>query len=130
MLSSFPVREERHAPSAGALARGVPALPDPGRVRRVVLSRRKARVAGLSPCHLNRVFRRALGLPPHAFQTQLRVVRAGALLRRGWPLAAVAAETGFADQSHLTRRFKTVVGVTPGAYRERKNVQDRAGAAG
>jgi AraC-like DNA-binding protein len=90
---------------------------------------RLARLAGLSPYHLNRVFRRAVGLPPHAFQTQLRVVRAGELLRRGWPLAAVAAETGFADQSHLTRRFRTVVGVTPGAYRVRKNVQDGGGDA-
>jgi AraC-like DNA-binding protein len=81
-----------------------------------------ARLAGLSPYHLSRVFRRTHGLPPHAFQTQLRIVRARALLRQGWALAVVAAETGFADQSHFTRRFKSVVGVTPGAYR--KNVQD------
>jgi AraC-like DNA-binding protein len=90
---------------------------------------RLARVAGLSPSHLSRVFRRAHGLPPHAFQTQLRVVRAAGLLRRGLPLAAVAADTGFADQSHLTRRFKGVVGVTPGAYRGSRNVQDGTGAA-
>ncbi len=75
-----------------------------------------ARLAGLSPYHLNRVFAAELGLPPHAFQAQQRVVRARALLRLGRPLADVAAETGFADQSHLTRTFKRVVGVTPGAY--------------
>jgi AraC-like DNA-binding protein len=81
-----------------------------------------ARLAGLSPYHVNRVFRRTYGMPPHAFQTQLRLVRATALLREGWAPAAVAAETGFADQSHFTRRFKSVVGVAPGFYR--KNVQD------
>lgn len=88
-----------------------------------------AKVAGLSPFHLNRVFRRSLGLPPHAFQIQLRVVWAARLLRLGRPLAEVAADTGFADQSHLTRRFKTVVGVTPGSYREGKNVQYGIAAA-
>ena len=75
-----------------------------------------ARLAGLSPYHLNRVFAAELGLPPHAFQAQQRVVRARVLLRQGRPLAEVAAETGFADQSHLTRIFKRVVGITPGAY--------------
>jgi AraC-like DNA-binding protein len=78
-----------------------------------------ARLAGRSPYYVNRLFRRAYGLPPHAFQTQLRVVRARALLGSGWAPAVVAAETGFADQAHLTRRFKTVVGVTPGAYRRK-----------
>jgi AraC-like DNA-binding protein len=39
------------------------------------------------------------------------------LLLAGFPIADVAAQTGFADQSHLTRRFKRVVGVTPGQYR-------------
>lgn len=81
-----------------------------------------AGLVGLSPYHLNRVFHRTHGLPPHALQTQLRVVRARTLLRHGWAPAVVAAETGFADQSHFTRRFKSVVGVTPGVYR--KNVQD------
>jgi AraC-like DNA-binding protein len=88
---------------------------------------RLAAIARLSPYHLNRVFRRAFGLPPHAFQTQLRLAKAQKLLRQGQPLATVAADTGFADQSHFTRRFKTVVGVTPGAYR--KNVQDRSRSA-
>jgi AraC-like DNA-binding protein len=88
---------------------------------------RLASLAGLSGYHLNRVFRLAIGLPPHAFQTQLRVVHARKLLRQGRAPAAVAAETGFADQSHFTRRFKAVVGVAPGAYRHRKNVQDRHG---
>jgi len=69
------------------------------------------------------VFKRALGIPPHAFQVQLRLARSQRLLRKGEPLARVAVETGFADQSHFTRSFKRLVGVTPGAYS--KNVQYR-----
>jgi len=75
-----------------------------------------ARLAGLSPFHLLRVFRRALQLPPHAYLTGVRIARAKALLAAGWPAARIATETGFADQSHLTRQFKRLVGVTPGQY--------------
>jgi AraC-like DNA-binding protein len=85
-----------------------------------------SRVAGLSSFHLNRAFRIAYGLPPHAFQTQLRITRARKLLREGWSPSAAASEAGFADQSHLHRHFKRVVGVTPAVFRAggRKNVQD------
>jgi AraC-like DNA-binding protein len=75
-----------------------------------------ARVAGLSPYHLVRVFRRATGLPPHAYLLQARVARAKALLARDWPPVRVAHATGFADQSHFTRGFARIVGVTPGRY--------------
>ena len=85
-----------------------------------------ASIAALSPYHLSRVFQRAYGLAPHAYQIQARISRARALLRAGLSPAQVAVRTGFADQSHFHRRFKSVVGVTPGAYagRGRKNVQD------
>ncbi|WP_449241861.1 AraC family ligand binding domain-containing protein [Desulfovibrio sp.] len=82
-----------------------------------------ARVAGLSPFHFLRVFRKATGLTPHAFLVQCRVRRAQELLRGGLDPASVAAETGFADQSHLTRQFKRLTGVTPAAYRN--SLQDR-----
>jgi AraC-like DNA-binding protein len=75
-----------------------------------------AEVAGLIPFHLTRVFARDTGMPPHAFLNQVRIARAKALLRTRVPIARVAAETGFADQSHLTRAFKQVVRVSPGAY--------------
>ena len=76
-----------------------------------------ARVAGLSASHLCWAFGAAVGMPPHAYQTQVRVVRAKALLVSGYlPLAQVAAEVGFASQSHLTRHFARLVGVTPGRY--------------
>jgi AraC-like DNA-binding protein len=68
----------------------------------------------LSTYHLLRVFRNAMGLPPHAYLNQLRIYRAKSLLLGGAPPADVAAQVGFADQSHLTRLFKRTVGVTPG----------------
>jgi len=75
------------------------------------------RVAGLSASHLCRVFSAAVGMPPHAYQTQVRVLRAKALLVTGHlPLAQVAVAVGFANQSHLTHHFARLVGVTPGRY--------------
>jgi len=69
-------------------------------------------------------------MPPHAYQTQLRVLRAKALLRAGQPAARVAASTGFFDQSHLSRHFRWLVKLTPGRYaQDSKNVQARPGAA-
>jgi AraC-like DNA-binding protein len=85
-----------------------------------------AQIANLSRFHFNRVFSEQMGMPPHAFQTQLRVLRAKTLLRQGWSIPQVAALTGFFDQSHLNRHFKRLVVVTPGQYRMiSKNVQDR-----
>lgn len=75
-----------------------------------------AAVAGLSRFELVRRFREQNDLTPHAFQTNLRVERARALLSAGLAPAAVAAECGFADQPHLTRAFKRAVGVSPGRY--------------
>jgi AraC-like DNA-binding protein len=75
-----------------------------------------AAMVGLDPFALARGFTRAYGLPPHAWLIQERVRRAQARLRTGLSPAAVAAEVGFADQSHLCRHFKRIVGVTPGLY--------------
>ena len=84
-------------------------------------------VAELSPFHLNRVFRQAAGVPPHAFQTQVRIARSKGLLRQGRPIAEIAAATGFADQSHFTRHFKRLMAITPARYCPgSKNVQDAA----
>lgn len=75
-------------------------------------------VAGLSPFRLTRVFKAATGLPPHAYQVQLRVAQAQESLRAGRPIAEVALDCGFADQSHLTRVFKRSLGFTPGQFRK------------
>lgn len=71
---------------------------------------------GFSPYHLLRVFRKTLGMPPHTYRNHVRIVRAKAMLATGKPIADVALNLGFTDQSHFTRRFKRVVGVTPGEY--------------
>lgn len=77
---------------------------------------RLSQIASLSPFHLIRVFSSETGIPPHAYLTQIRIKRARELLARGYPVAFTACETGFVDQSHLTRQFKRIMGVTPGKY--------------
>ena len=78
-----------------------------------------AAVARLSRFELARTFRAQVGLPPHAFQLDLRVARARALLGAGEAPAAVAAACGFYDQAHLGRVFKRAVGVPPARYASR-----------
>jgi AraC-like DNA-binding protein len=79
-----------------------------------------AAMTGLSQFALLRAFRRQTGMPPHAYLNQLRVRRARLLLDRGLAPADVAAQTGFADQAHLTRHFKRVVGVPPASYQRER----------
>lgn len=76
-----------------------------------------AAAVNLSPFHFARVFRRATGLPPNAWLKQRRLEQARALLKTGCTAVAVAMQLGFADQSHLSRQFKQVYGVSPGEYR-------------
>lgn len=76
-----------------------------------------ADIAGLSPFHLVRVFKGETGLPPHTYLTHVRIMRAREMLQNNpLSIADVAYATGFTDQSHLTRWFKRIVGVTPGKY--------------
>lgn len=73
--------------------------------------------AETSPFHLLRSFRQHVGLTPHAYLVQTRVEAAKHLLRARTAIAEVAAITGFTDQSHLTRHFKRLTGVTPRRFR-------------
>jgi AraC family transcriptional regulator len=71
-----------------------------------------AEMADRSPFHFTRVFKRSIGVTPHRYIVHLRLERAAALLREGQAsLAEVAARTGFADQSHLSRWARRVYGV-------------------
>lgn len=75
-----------------------------------------AEAVGLTSFQLIGLFKRVIGLTPHAYLTQIRIRVARDRLERGWPLAAVAGETGFYDQSALTRHFKRSFGITPGQF--------------
>jgi AraC-like DNA-binding protein len=81
-----------------------------------------AATVNLSPFHFARVFRRATGMPPHTWLMQQRIARARALLQGGCLPLEVAMQLGFADQSHLSRQFKQVYGVGPGAYRSARQI--------
>jgi len=70
----------------------------------------------LSPYYLLRVFRAEVGMPPYAYLESVRIRHAQRLIEAGHPLAEVAVEAGFSSQSHLTYRFKQIIGVTPGQY--------------
>ena len=74
------------------------------------------RECGLSPYHLARLFKKQMGVAPHRYWLQSRIEQARRLLSRGWKLADTAAHLGFVDQSHFTRQFKALVGVTPRSY--------------
>jgi AraC family transcriptional regulator len=77
-----------------------------------------AGVACLSPYHFSRSFKLAVGVGPQRYVRQRRLDRAKTLLRRtNQPLAWIAQEAGFADQSHLSSIFRREMGVTPGRFR-------------
>lgn len=79
---------------------------------------RLAAEAGVSAHAFAPAFTRAMGVPPHSYVLRRRLERARQLLRdTDLPLALVAAQTGFASQSHMTTMFKRDTGLTPGAYR-------------
>lgn len=103
------------APRSSAALRRVRALLDTEYSRTVTISE-LAREAGLSSFHLIRVFRASFGLPPYKYLELVRIQQARRLIRHGYPLTHVVHATGFSDQSHLTRYFKRIVGVTPGSY--------------
>jgi len=77
-----------------------------------------ARVACLSPYHFSRSFKQSTGIGPQRYVIQRRLERAKAMIgRTNQPLAEIAQQVGFADQSHLTSIFRRETGVTPGRYR-------------
>jgi len=77
-----------------------------------------AGVACLSPYHFSRSFKQAVGVGPQRYVMERRIERAKALMRQtSQPLAWIAQEAGFADQSHLTMVFRREIGTTPGRFR-------------
>jgi AraC-like DNA-binding protein len=75
-----------------------------------------AGVAFMSKYHLTRLFHDVYGLPPHAYQLQLRLAFARRLLRLGLSVAMAAHMAGFAGPVHMHRHFRARYGVPPGCY--------------
>lgn len=75
-----------------------------------------AAIAGFSAFHLCRVFARTVGVPPHVYLRDVRLTKAADLLAQGKKIVTVAMETGFCDQSHFHKAFKSKFGVTPRQY--------------
>jgi AraC-like DNA-binding protein len=87
----------------------------------------------LSRAHFSRAFKMSTGLAPHQWLLQARIARAKELLlKTDRPLAQIAVEVGFADQSHFTRTFGRAVGESPGAWQRVRSAlatpADRGGA--
>ena len=74
------------------------------------------RIAGMDRWSVARQFRRAFGTSPDRYRRMRRLAVARDAIAAGEPLAAVAAGTGFADQSHMTRHFTRAYGLTPGRW--------------
>ena len=75
-----------------------------------------SKATGVSAFHLLHVFRSVVGMPPHAYQVQMRVKEGRRLLLKGCSIVESALTTGFYDQSHFTNAFKRMVGLTPREY--------------
>lgn len=87
---------------------------------------------GLSRQYLRRLFVAHTGTSPKAFARMARLERAAALFTRAESLAEVAAEAGYADQAHMSRELRAIVGLTPSAYRRAlvPTVRDELDTAG
>lgn len=95
-----------------------------------------ATIAGVSSSHFAHLFRQTMGQAPHQYLIAYRVEQAKSfLLQEDIPLHELALRCGFADQSHLTRHFQRLVGMTPGLFQKdrrnvlsfRRNIQDLEG---
>jgi AraC family transcriptional regulator len=77
-----------------------------------------AREAGMSAYHFLRTFRQVAGMPPHQFVLRTRLHRAAVRLRTSdEPISTIAFDTGFGDLSTFNRRFRRLLGCSPGLYR-------------
>lgn len=77
-----------------------------------------ASIVGLSRFHFTRAFKQSEGVTPHRFLLHCRVKRVQELLAATeLPLSEIALAAGFSDQSHCSRRFRELVGITPSRYR-------------
>ncbi len=85
-----------------------------------VLMSDMAKRCGLSPTHFNRRFKQLLRMTPMQYLRGIRIQAAQKMLvTTSRSLAEIAVDVGYTDQSHLTKRFREVTGITPAVYRKR-----------
>jgi AraC family transcriptional regulator len=78
-----------------------------------------AALSGVSHYYFCRQFKRSLGISPYQYVLQQRVERAKQLLKfRDVAISEIALECGFANQSHFTKHFRKLTGITPNRFRE------------
>ena len=82
-----------------------------------------AELTGLNPHYLIRCFRQQVGIPPHRYKQHWQLLAAKQALHSERPLAEIAVESGFYDQSHFSRAFKQTFALPPGAYRKVNFIQ-------
>lgn len=115
--ASEAVRNLRQERRVAEVLRRIEAEPD----EPVTLSQ-LARDAAMSPYHFLRTFNAVSGVTPYQFVLAQRMRRAALRLRRTTdPISAVAYEAGFNDLSTFNRRFRRIMGMTPGAWRSRRS---------
>ena len=91
-------------------------------------NRELAALVDLSEFHFSVAFRNSVGAPPHEFLIRRRIERAQQLmLSTDMPLCDIAGECGLADQAHLSRLFRKVVGESPAAWRRSRTNPERTG---
>jgi AraC family transcriptional regulator len=82
-------------------------------------------LVGLSETHFMRSFKRAFGVPPHAFMLRRRLeLAARYMLETDAPLSDIALQCGFTDQAHLSNRFREATGTSPAAWRRTRAAQE------
>ena len=75
-----------------------------------------ADIACLSPFHLQREFKKSIGITPHEYLSDFRISESKKMLLGSVDIVDIATQLGFFDQSHFSRIFKKTVGIPPGSY--------------
>ena len=84
-----------------------------------------AALVRLNEDHFARAFKASVGRPPHTYVVERRIEHAKSLLLGSHlSLCQIALAVGFADQAHLTRRFRETVGVSPASWRRRSEIEE------
>ena len=110
-------REEKEASRASLAVRYIS-----GHLSERMRLKEIADAADCSEATLSRIFRAEYGISPAGYIASERIGMAMELLDRGVTIAEAASRAGFSDQSHLTKVFSAVTGITPGRYaKERKD---------